>query len=561
MSNDQSFHSTFYNKNHLPRGVWLQGDSSIFFDASYGSSPIVRCSGRYPNHDRTSGEVCDPTSSPDSDGEIEFYDDTFYGGPIDLSAMGICGKEREDFHRELLKSTPALEKEIRRRDEADRITDEAARKASAQRAADRAERERKRREALTPQQRAWEDGASERAFRRAAPKPIGPFVPPTLPPKLPPNTPGPAPSKPVAGEPDDPPAVSTELRSRRINVASLEGKKVPDREWLVHDLVPAKNVTLLYGDGGTGKSLVELQMSADIVTGTPFFTHLVQKGSVEFITAEDSLDEMHRRLADISQANGIPLSALSGLHITSLAEVDAMLAVADDARSGALAMTALYRELESVIAESKPALVVLDTLADVFGGNEVIRAQARQFIASLRRLCFQYGTTIIVLAHPSVAGMEKGTSGSTGWNNSVRSRLLFKRVYENDGRTELDEDARVLQVGKSNYGRVGLEIRMQWRRGVFVHKAGGDPLVLASKGDRVFLELLTKARSQNVEVHLKTGKGYAPEEFKVDASKQGVSKDELAKAMKRLLDVGQIENAPFGPPSRIRYRLQLAGGA
>jgi RecA-family ATPase len=387
-----------------------------------------------------------------------------------------------------------------------------------------------------------------------------PPVPTVESPSIVPEGQRPANKMPTDGE--SKPAVSTELRTRRINVASLEGKPVPDREWLARDLVPAKNVTLLYGDGGTGKSLLALQLGVALVTGRPFFTHLVKQGRVEFITAEDSLDEMHRRLVDVAQATGTPLSALSGLHITSLAEVDAMLAVAQDARGGALAMTALYHELESVIAESRPALVVLDTLADVFGGNEIIRAQARQFIGMLRKLCLQYDCTIVVLAHPSLSGMEKGTSGSTGWNNSVRSRLSFRRIHEKDG-SELDEDARVLHVGKSNYGRVGLEIRMQWRGGVFAHTAGGggDPMAAAEKADNVFLELLAKARAQNINVHVQPGKGYAADYFKGDASQQGVSKTDLAAAMKRLLDAGKIENAPFGPQSRIRYRLQLAGGA
>jgi hypothetical protein len=142
MSTDESFHSTFYNKRHLPRGVWLQGDSSTFYADSF--SPIVRCSGRYPDHDRASGEVCDPMCVPHWDREIEFYDDTYYGGPIDLSAMGICGNERDDFHRELLKSTQALEKEIRRRDDEERSVSEASRRASAERARLRAEAEQRK---------------------------------------------------------------------------------------------------------------------------------------------------------------------------------------------------------------------------------------------------------------------------------------------------------------------------------------------------------------------------------------------------------------------------------
>jgi hypothetical protein len=57
------------------------------------------------------------------------------------------------------------------------------------------------------------------------------------------------------------------------------------------------------------------------------------------------------------------------------------------------------------------------------------------------------------------------------------------------------------------------------------------------------------------------GKGYAPDHFRADAAKQGVSYAELVVAMKRLLDNGKIINALYGPPSRERHRLQLAGGA
>ncbi|MGR3292310.1 MAG: AAA family ATPase, partial [Paracoccaceae bacterium] len=43
--------------------------------------------------------------------------------------------------------------------------------------------------------------------------------------------------------------------SRFFRASDLADKPVPDRQWLVHDLVPDGTVTLLGGDGGTGKSL------------------------------------------------------------------------------------------------------------------------------------------------------------------------------------------------------------------------------------------------------------------------------------------------------------------
>jgi RecA-family ATPase len=346
------------------------------------------------------------------------------------------------------------------------------------------------------------------------------------------------------------------VRARRFDAASLDGKTPPDREWLVPGLIPAGNVTLLYGDGGTGKSLLVLQLAVTTAIGSLFFGRPVKKGGVEFLSAEDSRDELHRRLVDICKATGVSLAALTALHITSLVDADASLA-----REGGdvLAETPLYRKVDRILAETRPRLLVLDTLADVFGGNEVVRVQARRFIGMLRRLCLQYDCAIVVLAHPSLSGMDKGTSGSTGWNNSMRSRLFFSRVHDTDG-SEMDEDARVLRVGKLNYGRTGLEIPMRWKAGVFVEEggaAGPDPLSQQWKAERVFLEMLDRANGQNVRVSASSNAGnYAPKAFARDALRHGVKKRDLVEAMQRLLDSRKIENAPYGSPARMSYQLQ-----
>lgn len=94
-------------------------------------------------------------------------------------------------------------------------------------------------------------------------------------------------------------------RKSRFFVASdLAGKEVPPREWLVPDLVPAGTVTLLTGDGGTGKSLVALQLAAACAMGRPWLGRDVAAGRALFISAEDDQDELHRRLFDVAQAVG-----------------------------------------------------------------------------------------------------------------------------------------------------------------------------------------------------------------------------------------------------------------
>ena len=352
------------------------------------------------------------------------------------------------------------------------------------------------------------------------------------------------------------------IRPRRIAAASLEGKPVPEREWLVPGLIPAGNVTLLYGDGGTGKSLFALQLASSTAIGALFFGRPVEQGRVEFLTAEDSLDELHRRLVDVARSMDKPLTAFQGLNLTSLADHDALLAMPEGGRGGTLAVTALYNEINQLLAESKPTLLVLDTLADIYGGDEVVRHQVRQFIGMLRRLCLRHRCTIIVLAHPSLSGMDKGTSGSTAWNNSVRSRLFLNRVFDPTTGEEDDEDARVLRVGKSNYGRVGTEIFMRYKNGAFVDltgegQGGADPLTQSWKAERVFLELLDRNKQLNINVSAHPNSPVnAPKIFSKDARKHGVTKRDLADAMQRLLDKKKIESAPEGPPSKLRYWLQ-----
>ncbi len=230
-------------------------------------------------------------------------------------------------------------------------------------------------------------------------------------------------ARPFAGPPDvTEPEMAPPPRLEVVTAKSLANGDPPPRSWLVEELIPKKNVTLLNGDGGTGKSLLALQLAVATAIGSYWVGREVAAGSCLYVSAEDDIDELHRRLAQIGAALQTELAHMDGLTILPLAGRDAVLA----APSGTLKPTPLFRSLEAYLREHKPALIVLDTLADMFGGEENHRAQARQFIGMLRGLCVRHHSTILVLAHPSVAGMASGTgsSGSTAWNNSVRSRAL-----------------------------------------------------------------------------------------------------------------------------------------
>ena len=194
------------------------------------------------------------------------------------------------------------------------------------------------------------------------------------------------------------------------------------------------------------------------------------RGPVVYLGAEDDLDEMHRRFAAIAREQEVELDRLGNIHICCLAGKDAVLASAN--ARGIVEPTPLWSELRRIVLEVRPKLVVYDTLADLFAGNENVRTQAQQFVSMLRGLALETDSTALLLAHPSLSGMAtgSGSSGSTAWNNSVRSRLYLDRVRE--GGVELDPDVRVLRTMKTNYGRAGGEIRLRWQRWRFHSRCG-----------------------------------------------------------------------------------------
>lgn len=349
-------------------------------------------------------------------------------------------------------------------------------------------------------------------------------------------------------------AADEQRQSTFFCAATLSGKPVPQRGWLVQDLVPLRTVTLLGGDGGTGKSLLALQLACAVATGGVWIGRGVARGSALFISAEDDEAELHRRLVDVVKSCGGSLDQMDGLTLRSLAGEDALLATLDRS-GGVLRPSPLFSEIDTRISDDGPALVVLDTLADLFPGNENDRAQARHFIGILRGIANRHGCAVLLLAHPSLSGMTTGagTSGSTAWNNSVRSRLYLDRVADNP-------DARLLSTKKANYGRIGEQIGMTWRNGVFVADSILGPngkIADEAKAERVFLRLLDDFTKEGRTVKSAQAHGYAPKAFAASGRTEGISKQAIQAAMERLFARGAIVETLGGHSSPSKQTLRI----
>lgn len=337
-----------------------------------------------------------------------------------------------------------------------------------------------------------------------------------------------------------PKAQDTQLNWK--SVADLADKEPPKREFAVDPLLPKNQVSSIYGDGGTGKSLIAKQLCVCVAADQPWFGLPTAKGRAIYLTAEDDDDELHRRFYDIARGMGLDLKNLPDLHYETLIGQDALFA-AQDRANGSLQPTGLYEEFCAKIDAFSPEVAVIDTLADINPADENQRSAARQFVQLLRKPAVQFRCTVIVLAHPSLTGMNSGTgtSGSTGWNNSVRSRLYFRRPDEEDA----DPDLRVLELMKSNYSRIGEKITLRWKNGVFFKEGGEtylDQQAQNAKAKRIFLQLLDAFTEQGREVNGIAGSNFAPNKFAQTKQAEGLNKRKLRTAMEALFHEGKIIN-------------------
>lgn len=368
----------------------------------------------------------------------------------------------------------------------------------------------------------------------------------------------------------EPPATAAKPSLPLLMVADLAGRPVPRREFLDGaKLFPMRNVTLLYGDGGTGKSLLAMQLATSVALGRPWLGVDIEKpGIAYYFSAEDDEGETHIRLSEIAMAECFELASLTDLGISIMAGLDAVLAT-ENTRSSMVEWTPLFDQLRSLVEDNRPSVVVLDNLADIFSGNENVRGLARQVIGKLRGLAIAFDCAVIVLAHPSQSGMNSGsgTSGNSAWSNSVRSRLFLRRDYTEDGRTELNPNRRVLETMKANYGPRGGQIVVEWQGGRFICPDAAtetgkpvEPAMRQMRAERVFKDLLRWHADRDSFVSPNKSVSYAPTVFARHPMAEGVKTREFENAMNMLLDRREIEIYTHGSPSSRRQHIGFPFG-
>ncbi len=328
----------------------------------------------------------------------------------------------------------------------------------------------------------------------------------------------------------------------------------------------------LSGVGAIGKTTLTLQLATSVALSQHLYEAsswldrpVSVRGPVMFVSGEENANTLHLVLLDVCADQGIELRDLANLHIHDISGHDHKTLLTSAGRGKPVVRTPLFRAFEASIALLKPVLIVVDNRAQIANVDEIDRNSATAVGNIFRAVSAKYGTTVILLMHPSVSGEKDGRSGSTGWNNAGRNTVLMCKPKEVDEDAD-DDGKRELRVVKANRSQMGLRASLKWAAGVYrctdkPERAGSD-IGKAEKAERVFLKLLTLLMKRGQRVSANPKGTYAPTEFtKPGMDREGINKREFEAAMNRLIDTERVDFDVISPgTSREKRWLKPASG-
>jgi len=215
-------------------------------------------------------------------------------------------------------------------------------------------------------------------------------------------------------------AQAEEKRQTRLHlddwhVARFKGEP-PEMEYLVEGIFPKGVPALLAASGGIGKSFALLDLALKValfrgddpfeVAPFAFGGRVTKGGKVVFLTAEDSADSVHRRLAQISTSEELE-RASPNLIVVPLPDATGAIALINEGM-GVVSMTEHYHDLmDQLLHMEDVALVIIDPLQAFCWADVNADPKAAQvWWTAMSSICAKTGATLIVAHHMRKDGLR-----------------------------------------------------------------------------------------------------------------------------------------------------------
>ena len=187
--------------------------------------------------------------------------------------------------------------------------------------------------------------------------------------------------------------------------------------WLIHRYLEKDTLAVMFGPPGKGKSFIALDLSCCIATDTAFHGLPVAQGAVFYIAGEGH-NGIARRLSAWAVLNSVSLEGAP----LFISEGPTNLASAANAAKVAEAVQALADK-----TGAHPELIVIDTLARNFGGDENSATEVGQFVRHVDiHLRHRWKATTLIVHHSGKDG-ERGARGSSALKGAADAEYEVSR--------------------------------------------------------------------------------------------------------------------------------------
>jgi SpoVK/Ycf46/Vps4 family AAA+-type ATPase len=163
-------------------------------------------------------------------------------------------------------------------------------------------------------------------------------------------------------------------------------------EWLIRDYLPLESTTMIYGESGAGKTFAVLDMALHIATGKEWQGQEVKQGLVIYIAGEGHTG-ISKRAAAWAQYHGVSADDMANFLCTSQA-------VTPNCEAE---LFTFIDNIDAWVSKMgvQPVLIVFDTLARCFDGNENSSQDASAYIKAKDRLKQKYGACVLSVNNTS----------------------------------------------------------------------------------------------------------------------------------------------------------------
>jgi len=234
-----------------------------------------------------------------------------------------------------------------------------------------------------------------------------------------------------------------------------------ETEWAVQDLLAHPRVVGLGGKRAAFKTWIGLHLALCVATGSPVFGKFVvlARAPVLYINAENPPELIAKRLRMLAAQTGAPPPG--SLAVVNFPTID-------------LRSPAGIAELKRLLSETTPKLVVVDTIARIWGVREEFNnVEITEAMQALRKLSEDSNATFVYLHHlrkAPVLGKDAGDAletmrGGSELVNLSDAVFVLKRRGEEQAvlvRQGKNRDAQEMPPFKVRMEITGDEVRLTW---------------------------------------------------------------------------------------------------